>query len=278
MPFFEDIDALGVVEDHIQKVQRLEEEEAERVLSVYREIRGKLQDRLLVLPPDSFTAQQVRGVLLQVEGAIQAMSDSLLEQMGFAFDAFTDTGISHLRREVEAFDEHFRGAVVPINIDAVLVATDNRNFLFNRYEASIAAYSADLRSMLATGITEMIAQEAGKERTITQLGRFFLGEQWKLRRIIRTELHHIYGAAKQRSMKSLIDTEQLPDLKKALVHPMDHRTANDSKALAVENPIVEVDEPFRFKWRGEWRVFMFPPDRPNDRAICVPYRDAWGAP
>ena len=67
------------------------------------------------------------------------------------------------------------------------------------------------------------------------------------------------------------------------MHPIDNRTGDDSVQLASQNPVVDNDEPFRFTFRRatkngiveEKRVFMFPPDRPNDRAILVPFRESW---
>jgi hypothetical protein len=124
----------------------------------------------------------------------------------------------------------------------------------------------------------MVARDT-TERTVSRLvsdiGRFFQGEEWKLRRIVRTELHNVYNYSKMRSMQDL-STEQIPDLKKSLMHPIDDRTGDDSKILANQNPIVDIDEPFRFNYKGNERVFLFPPDRPNDRAILVPFRDDWG--
>ena len=81
-----------------------------------------------------------------------------------------------------------------------------------------------------------------------------------------------------------IKDDVLPDLKKALMHPIDSRTGQDSKQLAKENPVVDIDEPFVFTFVRrnkdgsvveDRREFMFPPDRPNDRAILVPFREEW---
>lgn len=108
------------------------------------------------------------------------------------------------------------------------------------------------------------------------VGKFFLGEEWKLTRIVRTEMHGMYNYSKMNGMSELQE-QRLPDLMKTLMHPLDKRTGKDSKALAQENPIIPIDEPFKFKWNGKTRTFMAPPDRPNDRAILVPYRESWGA-
>jgi len=68
----------------------------------------------------------------------------------------------------------------------------------------------------------------------------------------------------------------MPDLMKTLMHPIDKRTGDDSKLAARLRLVVPIDEPFVYKWNGETREFMAPPDRPNDRAILVPYSTSWG--
>jgi hypothetical protein len=73
----------------------------------------------------------------------------------------------------------------------------------------------------------------------------------------------------------IVKDKYIPGLKKALIHPMDARTADDSKMLSKINPIVDINEPFRYTYGKHERVFMYPPDRPNDRAILVPYKKEW---
>ena len=72
-----------------------------------------------------------------------------------------------------------------------------------------------------------------------------------------------------------IKKELIPDLKKSLFHPMDNRTAKDSKLAAHLNLVVDIDKPFKYTFNGKERVFFNPPDRPNDRAIITAYRKAW---
>ena len=76
----------------------------------------------------------------------------------------------------------------------------------------------------------------------------------------------------------------LADLKKTLFHPMDSRTASDSKQADRLDLVVDVDKPFQYTFkrrladgtiRKEKRVFMTPPDRPNDRSVMVPYKKDW---
>lgn len=51
----------------------------------------------------------------------------------------------------------------------------------------------------------------------------------------------------------------------------DNRTAEDSWYYYDTKQIKPVSEPFSYTWEGQQRVFMTPPDRPNDRNILIPY-------
>jgi hypothetical protein len=281
--FFGDIDDLKVVERHIQDVQKLEEKSADKLIATYKRIRNELRDRLDRLPEGTFTAQQIRGVLIQIEAALLAMEENLRKDMAVQAMLMAEKGIKDLAQEISVFSKKFEGAVIPINIDAVSIALDTRNFLINKYEVSLAAYREEVRQRLTTGLLEKVIAETPTGVIIQKLSKFFTAEEWRLRRIVRTELHHVYNLGKINGMKDVKEM-YIPNLKKTLVHPMDSRTANDSKQAALQDLVVEIDKPFRYTYtrrlkdgtiKKELREFMSPPDRPNDRSILVPYRGQW---
>lgn len=273
--FFEEVDSLGVIEQHIRRVLKLEEDKAARLLDRYEEVRRELRDRLTRTRANTFTRQQMQGVLAQVEGAIIAMNSSLKGNLASASQDLALEGVQNLVTELATLDEHFLGAVTPINLNAQVVALDTSNFLLTKHDSSIDAYGEDLIKQITGNLSMAALMEQPYGNMIRDMSNFFEGEQWKLERIARTELHNVYNLGKMMGMSELIDNETIPDLKKALFHPMDARTGDDSKKLAAINPIVPVDEPFEYRWKGKLRVFMAPPDRPNDRAILIPARDAW---
>lgn len=277
MPFFDEVDALGIVENHIQKVVGLEEKEAKRLEKVYAGARQRLQDRLLTVRGDKFTAQHLRGVLLQIETALSFMADGMNESMIDAGDLVAKAGANHLVSELNAFDDHFLGAITPINVNAAVIASDTNNLLVSRYQSSLQTYSEEVRSQLTGVLTQAAIQEIPYSEVVKRVGQFFIAEQWKIERLARTELHQVYNLAKMKSMQSLAQSAG-SDLKKTLIHPMDSRTGKDSKYAAKLDLIVPIDQPFRYKWQGKERVYMTPPDRPNDRSILVPYREKYGEP
>lgn len=275
--FFAEVDAMGVVENHIKAVLRLEDDQAQTILEGYRDIRHDLIDRLNHVPAKSFTAQHLRGVLAQVQGAIEAMNGKMSGDMiSGAYDAALQ-GIGDLLKEINVFDKKFTGAVTPINLNAAVMARDTSNFLVTKYQTNLDAYGSGLMAQISNGLFSATVGETSYDEVVGRIGRFFNAEEWRLHRIVRTELHNIYNMGKINGMTELIDNDDLPDLKKTLMHPMDQRTGADSKYVARLALVVSVDEPFEYQWAGGTRSFMAPPDRPNDRAILVPYRESWGA-
>jgi len=275
VPFFEEVDALQIVEMHIGKVQSLEEKAAERLAKAYRESRRRLQDRLLSIPGDKFTAQQLRGALVQIDTALEFMASDLSSQLIDSADLVARAGAENLVSEINRFDDHFLGAVTPINVNAVAIASDTNNLLINKYQSSLESYSQEVRSQLAQALTNAAIEQVPYSEIIRRVGQFFIAEEWKIHRLARTELHQVYNLSKMKSMERLA-AGAIPDLKKTLIHPMDSRTGKDSKYANKLNLIVPINEPFRYKWQGQERVYMTPPDRPNDRSILVPYRDSYG--
>jgi hypothetical protein len=273
MNFFEEVDSIGIVEEHVAEVAKLEDKQAIKLLRRYKEIRGELRDRLDRLPEDRFSAQQLRGVLTQMNSAIAAMSESLKDEMGESASIMALKGVEQGLKEIREFQDYFRGAVVPINVNAQLVATDTQNFLINQYQASIDAYSENVRADLTQVLTMESLAEAPYSSIVRRMGLYFQGEEWKLQRIARTELHNLIGMGKTNGMIAVRD-DVLPDLRKCRYTPRDSRTAADSIYADSLNLIADLDEPFKYEWKGKMRIF-FVTDRPNDRSSVLPYRKEW---
>jgi hypothetical protein len=288
--FDDNVDALEVVEDHAKAVLELEKSQATKVLNVYGDVAKRLRIRLRQTPRDSFTAQQIRVTLMQLEGAVTALEKDLVSTSTIGAELMAQRGIRDLVTEVDEFNDEFEGAVQPINLDLVEAALDVRNRLINKYPESIAAYSRQLRQSLSDNLMQMVVERVSPETMYQRLveddaiGKFFDGEAWKVRRIVRTELASIYGAAKQASLERIAENE--PAMRKTLYNPMDNRTGDDSKKLQewlnaglLKGPNrrlrPKVDQTFVYVWKGKRREFMAPPDRPNDRSILIPYHPSW---
>lgn len=301
MAFFDEIDAITLIEENVARMRALEDGEGERLVRLFRRVRARLQENLKRMAAqdrlDTFTAQQNRAVLIQLEGAIRAVDGSIFDSLSRSAGILSEQGVSDLVEETQAMSQFFTGSIQPINIDAALIAEDSSTFLINQYRASITRYSEGLRARIAAGLAETVLEPVSLSRVVDRIGEFFGGEEWQVLRIARTELHNIYSASKIAGMRALGQSD-MPDLRKTLYHPQDQRTAADSMFLIAHAPrmIRQIDEPFAYWWcssggkdgkgrgsfdgsdgAGRWthRVFQNPPDRPNDRSILIPYSPRW---
>lgn len=274
MGFFDDPSVTELAQRHSSEILGFEESDSKRLITAYRRVRGELRDRLDHLPTGSFTAQRVRGIMVQVDAALKAMTGNLLDDMASAAGTAQEMGIDHIITEIEKWDKVFTGAISPIDAGAVKVAAKTKNLLVNQYESSMESYSSALRGRIANGLLDATIQQSTMGEVVQNLSKTFLGEEWKLERIVRTELHNVYNRSKLDGMQDVQESD-LPDLMKTLYHHFDSRTGKDTIRLAQNNPIVPIDEPFVESSTGKTLTYMAPPNRPNDRAILIPYRKAW---
>ncbi len=209
--FDDNVDALEVVEDHAKEVMDLEKRQANKIIKVYADVAAKLRARLRSVPKDSFTAQQVRVTLMQIEGALHALKGDLSEAVDIGAGLMAKRGVRDLVTEVRVFNDEFNGAVQPIRLDLVQTALDTKARLLNNYQASIDAYSKSLRDNISGQLMNRVVERVGPEVMYQRLvaddgiGKFFEGEAWKVRRIVRTELAGMYGAAKQDSLERIAE-------------------------------------------------------------------------
>ena len=143
--FFANDTVESVLSNHANEISKLEDSELKRVLALYKKARHDVRDRLDAIPSGTFTAQKYAGTLAQIEAGISKMNEMLTGQMNLVGRSGAELGAEHLIEEINRFNRVFAGAIVPINVNAVRIASDASNFLFNKYETSIEAYSGQLR-------------------------------------------------------------------------------------------------------------------------------------
>jgi len=278
MPFFEDIDDLKILERNAARIEGLEMRQASRLIKLYKEAREALKSQLLSTGDNTFTEAKLKVALIQIEQTIGQLSRKLRGELGFGQETATEQGAEDAAREMNAFEGAFAGVSTPLPVDAIIESVNAENFLFNQFETSVDSYNQRLRGGFQNVLGQSLLQRKSWSQAVYDMERVFNAEEWVLARIVRTELHNIYNVAKNRGFEN-IQQNYLPDLKKTLYHPMDSRTGSDSKTAAVKNLIVALDQSFKYSFKQGnktiVREFFVPPDRPNDRAILIPYRDSY---
>lgn len=241
-------------------------------------------ERLLISELNSYSEDQYSyrhriQTLRSIDHALNRMNALLGENAESFGKRYSELGREIVRREISAFEPTM---TVP-NLEKDLVSIEQNKFLINNAKASIETYTTGVRAKVSNAVTQaVLSRKTGYEVT-GRLSKYMQVKKWRVVRIFRTEMHKIQNSTKLLSYGNF-KKNHFPDLKKRLYHPMDNRTGEDSIQLKNLDPVVEIGKPFVFKYRRvlksgivrvDRRVFMVPPDRPNDRSVMVPWRPKW---
>lgn len=274
MSFFETVDSLRVIERNIQRLQGIEEKKSKDMMKVFMMARERIRISLLQTTEGTFSEAQLKLSMQQVDIILDTLKRRSKVENIEGYEISSEQSINDLGREISRFSKEFEGISRVIPIDEVLISMKSENLLVNRYQSSLDSYTNRMREKIQRELTQAVLSSEPSVRFVNRLNDELRLQEWQVLRIARTELHNIYGMSKNEGMLEIKKT-LIPDLEKALFHPMDSRTGDDSKKLSRLNLVVDIDKPFKYTFKGQERVFMNPPDRPNDRAIITAFRRAW---
>lgn len=125
-----------------------------------------------------------------------------------------------------------------------------------------------------TGRVSMAAREL-PDGTVERIrleripGGLFKRYRYWAMRIVRTETAYAQNGAGYEAIRAAREHD-FPDMQKKILAMMDNRTYPDS--IAVHGQIRAVDATFL---DGAGREYLYPPARPNDREVVIPWRPAW---
>lgn len=272
----EQIDTLDLVKSQVEQALGLEEKAGEKIVRIFTKSRRELLDRLASATISDFQSYQIAGVLAQIQAVLSALKADMRGAVAEDAMAMATNGVSDSLDQVEAMDDIFLGATIPIDINQTLVAADTSNLLLDRFDNSFDEYGSSLVTRMHNALIQAVAQRkpyADIVREIAGINGFMAGEAWRAQRIVRTELHNVYDTAKLNSLFAARDEGGMSDLMKMSYDPIDHRTGEDSRLVAGQ--VRQLDKPFTYKLNGKLYSFMNHPNRPNDRGMTMPYRKGW---
>ena len=155
-------------------------------------------------------------------------------------------------------------------------------------EEAVQAYTRQTAEDVERQLSLAVALEDTFEEAMQRVEDTLLGARWKTERIARTEAAYGFNASLYDGVSD--SSRELPDIGMRwteLVYdtsgePMDARVATDSLALHGQicdaNGIFTMPEDPRVRPAMWGETYRFPPNRPNDRAVLVPWRPTWGVP
>ena len=273
--FFEALDETKVVERNIRRIVSMELDQVRRFQKIYKAVLNDLNRKIQQYRgSQTFTEAQASVLRVELEQLKKSLERASIPLMGDLLEDNTEQAATDTEKEINAFERKFLGIRQRLPFEAIRISMDRGTYLINNLAASLEKYNDGIRQEMERIISEGILGRKTYQGIRNEMGLALPQfEGWKLARIVRTESHSIYNASK---MLALRETKEayLPDLKKTRITPLDGRTGEDSLHEKNLNLVVEVDEPFVYNWKGERREF-YTIDRPNDRGIVVPYREAW---
>lgn len=222
----------------------------------------------------------LRAMRAQVEAVISAMEGGMAKILRDGGKDAVALGIRHAASEFSTLEREFKGTapVVDVSSGALfsrLVEGADASLL-RRHVPRTRTWGAS--QVLAAEEKMAVGAMTGKplEELVGELQVELATSRWKAERIVRTEGAYAHGFAKQTAISETGRRLGRP-LWKRLVETFDDRTGDDSFLL--HGQTVPHDKPFvwrKRKGRGWVLVeFMHPPNRPNDRAVVIPWDPEW---
>lgn len=262
------------------QLDALTAEQSRKLLALLKATRQDLRDRISEAGSGAFASARVRLVSAQVELAIADLERRMRSQLGELGASAYTLAAKHLAAQLATFGDLAGTPTPPLSIGRVVALQDE--VLLQRYAVSVRTYGADLiqraQASLAQSALEQVAWGEMEKRLAGVNGVFAqdygggvaakTGKQSRGERIVRTETMNAYSRAHLLGSQEM--DAQDPGYLKQLVATFDARTGADS--VFVHGQIRELDKPFR---DNAGRLYMHPPNRPNDREVVVLVRPEW---
>ena len=291
-----------VMQEHFTRLSRLAERGAAvKLRRIYEvaltDMQRKVKHAVALGAGDAFTAHAQRVAMAQLNDGIRVM----VRRMGTTLAEHTrETRVESLHglvKDIGRLEHSFTGAevVLPIEESSVFagIVEGRTTSLMGELLAdgtprfsSLALYGADMVGDMEEILALATLEGDSVSGAIARIEGAGDMEWYRAERIARTETSYAYNSVRADGMEAA--SEELPDLYQQWSEyvldgaPLDDRVGKDSIALHGQIArtgkafIMPDDSTVSDKMWGQ--RYMFPPNRPNDRATIVPWRAEWGEP
>lgn len=254
------------------------------------ELTRKLAASVRLGKGESMSALQMQQLLAQVREAQARIAESVAN--GFT-PIIRDTqadGVRQAASTIRALEEKFTGATVRLPLEEAAtfqgILGKRSTSLIKANERSFARYGARVTQQVENELALSLATGETPLEAIDRVRAVADNQWWQAERIVRTEGAYAFNAAHADSISEAQGT--LPDLMNrwsehvddATGAPLDARVAEDS--LVLHGQVVPVGANFvmppdpRVEAKRWNQTYAQPPNRPNDRAVLLPWRPRWG--
>lgn len=250
---------------------------------------------------DTFSAFQRRALLAQVRAGQITLARRLAGELGDVSEEAQTEALQGLSRDLNRLEREFTGATVPLAIDEASrfagIVDKRRTSLLKMHATSMARYGANTVGKVEEQLALSMVQSENTGEAIDRVEETIDGQWWQAERIVRTETAWAYNATHYDGIRDA--ARELGDLRMRWTEyvndttyaPLDDRVGVDS--IAMHGQVAAVGSEFVMPPRaphadadGNTAVpqslvgmrWAFPPNRPNDRSVILPWRPHWGIP
>jgi len=156
------------------------------------------------------------------------------------------------------------------NMSPLNISKKDKELNINMLETLIK----DINSVTAKKIDYLVDKSVSEKWSTEMLKKEL--ENLNIDEFYKGRIDNIAKTESARMMNTSINNTAVKRLgakKKYLYNVVDGRTGDDSivsqNKYGTEEQAIDVNKPFKYTYNGKTREFLFPPDRPRDRSICI---------
>lgn len=282
-----------VLQQHRDLLERLSEgRSVDRLKSLYDRAQAEVISKLKKLPVPmkrTFSAQAMRLTLMQLKQGQVVLAAKMANELGAASRDVQVDSLRTVTRSVANMEQRFAGArpVLPVEEAARFagVIDKRRTSLMKMHRSSMATYGARLITSMQDELAVSLAAGETMAQAVDRIQEVAGNEWWQAERIVRTESAWAFNATHADGIEEI--SKDVPGLLMRWTEhvsddgtPLDDRVGVDS--IAMHGQVIQAGGLFRMPpdprvspsmWGKTW---AFPPNRPNDRSVVIPWKKEWG--
>jgi hypothetical protein len=266
------------------------------VRALYDRMLDDVTRRIRATAAGTFSHQQLTGLLAQIKLGLARLQAPLGEAVEGSATTVGVHAARTLLQDAAKLERHFSGAVIslPLLESARLrgLVDGQVSSLMRVHATSMARFGAQLVGRMEEEIGASISLGENQTQTIDRIMTVGQMQWYRAERLVRTEM--AFSAGRSARMAADEQAEELDgDMWSRWTEhvsdegmPLDDRVGVDSEAM--HGQVAPPGEPFTqppTNRQGDevsdslvGREWTSPPNRPNDRAVLVPWRSHWGVP
>jgi len=236
-----------------------------------------------------FTISHHAAMLAQVRQGQAVMARRTAGELGSISREAQVDSLRGLSTDIKRMEKHYTGTTPVLPVDEAArfsgVIDRRRTSLLRMHEGSMARYGGrlvgDMEDQMAVSVTmgETIGDAVDRIQQVAQ------NEWWQAERIARTETLWAYNATHADGIKEV--ATRMPQLMMRWTEhvsddgaPLDDRVGEDSIVMhgqvAPPGGLFTMPPDPRASQSLWYKSWDHPPNRPNDRAVLVPWNSTWG--